>query len=194
MAGQQGPGIGNKAAEASQAGTAARDCWPRRRAGLQSLRGDVHSGWAVRRFEAHRGVPPEPFPKLNRVDFGAWEGVFGDGVFRGSVSGLLHRLHAVPVLRGVNGVCPGLPSWTEQRWSGSVGCRRCPYSLALAGPAECPLPGWPGSGECPWQQDAGGVLRAPLSGRGIFRCHLEVGDVYRNPDFDRIGGNKGIRS
>lgn len=34
----------------------------------------------------HRGVPAEPLPKLNRVDFGVWEDKYGDGVFPGSVS------------------------------------------------------------------------------------------------------------
>ncbi len=50
-------GTGNKATEARQAGTAADDRCCRRRAGLQSLRGDFHSGWAVRGFETHRRVP-----------------------------------------------------------------------------------------------------------------------------------------
>ncbi len=40
----------------------------------------------------------------------------------------------------------------------------------------------------------GGSRKPPLSGTGIFRFRLEVIDVYRNLDFDGIGGNKRIRS
>ena len=34
-----------------------------------------------------------PFPKLKRVNFGAWEDEYGGGVFPGDVSGLSHRLY-----------------------------------------------------------------------------------------------------
>ena len=48
--------------------------------------GHFHSGWAVRKSEGHFKAQPGPFPKLKRVVFGTWEGVFGTGVFPGSVS------------------------------------------------------------------------------------------------------------
>ena len=53
----------------------------RRRAGLQSLRGQFYSGWAVRRNGRHCSVQSSPFPKLNRAVFGAWEGAFRQRYF-----------------------------------------------------------------------------------------------------------------
>ena len=127
-----------------------------------------------------------PFPKLKRVNFGAWEDEYGDGVFPAMCRVYCTDSFAVLLVWGVNDVCPGLPSWVGWRWS-----RRGD----AAGEADgvCVLRGQAWTG-IPGDRTPEGGLPHPPPRHGLFLILCNGGDVYRNWDFDCIGERQGIRS
>ena len=145
-------------------------------AGMQSLRGRFHSGWAVRRNGRRCTVQSRPFPKLNRGRFGVPAGDPGSEFVDAPCRVYCTDCIVALALWGVNDVWPGPAFPGVMRRCRSGGCSRC---LAVGGGKAGVCPNAPGSrgwtGIPGDKTPEGGLAHHPLRGTGFSLSSATLG-------------------